>query len=103
MSENTLDRELNIANNRDAEGREWKIHMKRGSSLCHTRPDPDRSDAVIPKNMQGEWTKPSLLRTQINKYLNESWDNADKARVAAERKAQASKENAKKNDTGKAA
>lgn len=102
MSEEfNLDRVQNIEHNVDANGRKWKIHFNRGTSLCKVRPEPDREDAVIPDNMSGNWTKPSLLQEQITKYVTATWDKADDADIKAERKRQAAREHSKaKNDSG---
>lgn len=97
MSETfNLDRETNITNNIDAEGKKWEIHFNRGTALCHVRPNPDRSDAVIPTNMAGQWTKPSLLQEEIQRYITSSWDKAEAAKQKADRKAHAKKVEAKK-------
>jgi hypothetical protein len=87
-----LDREQNIAASIDALGKKWEIFQERGRALYFTRPNPDRSDAVIPKHMQGRWTKTDLLQAEISKHVNNSWDTADKAKAKSERIAQAAKE-----------
>ena len=106
----SLDRENNIAANVDALGKKWKVYRNRGNGLCFTRPEPDRSDAVIPKAMGGLWTKKVLLEEQINKHVVDTWQLADKVLADNERKAAAAAENAKaakaaklkvKNDAGK--
>jgi hypothetical protein len=86
-----LDRELNIENNVDALAKKWTIHKSRGNALYFARPEPDREDAVIPAVMQGRWTKPVLLQEQINKYLKDSWDQAETAQLKAERVKEAAK------------
>lgn len=91
-----LDRATNIENDIDAFGKKWEIKQERGRALYFTRPNPDREDAVIPKNMQGKWTKIELLRKEIRKHVVASHDQADAARAKAERKAQAAKEAAAK-------
>lgn len=93
-----IDREEKISKNVDATGKKWVIHFNRGTSLCHVRPEPDREDAVIPKILQGRWTKPSLVEPFIKQYVTATWDKADKADKDAERKRQAAREhsNAKK-------
>ena len=96
MSENfSLDREVSIQNNMDATGKKWVIHVNRQNGLCYVRPEPDRSDAVIPSDLQGLWTKPSLLIPKINDYLNKTWDKAEAANLAAERKREAAREQQK--------
>lgn len=109
MSEFNLDREVSIQNKVDAEGKKWVVHVQRGNGLCYARPDPDRSDAVIPKEFQGLWTKPSLLIPKIEEYLNKSWNKAEKANLDAERKREVAREQqaakkvkAKANDSGSA-
>ena len=91
-----LDRELSIEKNVDALGKQWEVHFNRGSSLCHIRPNPDRSDAQIPEILQGRWTKPSLLKDKLKEYLAESWDKSDKKVALAERTKQAALEAKKK-------
>ena len=92
MSEEfNLDREVSIEKNVDATGKKWVIHVNRQNGLCFVRPEPDRSDAVIPETMGGLWTKPSLLEPRIKEYLNRSWDQAEAAKAKAERKAHKAK------------
>ena len=92
----TIDPQESIKNNVDALGKTWKVYYGRGSGLCFARPDPDRTDAVIPDNMKGRWTKPSLLQEQITKYVTETWEKAAKADKALERKREAAREQLKK-------
>jgi hypothetical protein len=87
-----LDRETNIANSVDSTNKKWEIKLQRGTSLCFARPNPDREDAIIPKEIDGRWTKPSLLRDRIKQYVTKSWDIADAANVKAERKREVAKE-----------
>lgn len=100
-----LDRETNLKHNIDATGKKWVIHRQRSNGLLYVRPEPDRVDAVIPKELSGLWTKIGLLQSQLDLYLANSWEKADKAKAANERKAQAAKEAKKKvaDDAGKAA
>ena len=86
MSEFNLDREVSIEKNVDALGKKWVIHANRSNGLCYVRPEPDRVDAVIPEDMRGLWTKPSLLKNKLDSYLNKSWDQAEAAAQKAERK-----------------
>lgn len=86
MSEFNLDRQVSIENNVDALGKKWVMHRNRQTGLCYIRPEPDRHDAVIPDNLQGLWTKPALLKQQLDVYLAKTWDKADEANVKAERK-----------------
>ena len=91
-----LDRETNKANAIDAEGKKWEIKQERGRALYFTRPNPDRSDAQIPKHMSGLWTKIELLRAEIDKHVAASYQRADEADQKAERKRAVARE-AKKN------
>ena len=91
MSEFNLDRDISIKNNVDAQGKKWVIHYNRGTSMCYVRPEPDRVDAIIPDELQGLWTKPSLVEPLIRKYLIESWDHADAVARKNARKAAAAK------------
>jgi len=95
MTEVTLDREQSIEELKDALGKQWVIKRARGHGLCYARPEPDREDAQIPKNMKGLWTKAELLKQQVQSYVTKTWDIADKARATAERTAEAAKEAAK--------
>lgn len=72
-----LDREISIDKNVDALGKKWNIVHIRGTALYKVIPDPAPHNYMVPKNMQGLWTKPSLLDDEIKKYLKESWDLAD--------------------------
>jgi hypothetical protein len=103
MSEFNLDREVSIEKNVDALGKKWVIHINRQNGLCYARPEPDRSDAVIPKQMKGLWTKPALLETRIKAYLKATWDKAEVAQAEAAKKAQVAKEAKKKVDVKRAA
>ena len=91
-----LDRETKIANCIDALDKKWEIKQERGRALYLVRPNPDRVDAVIPKNMAGLWTKVELLKAEIDKYVRQSWVEADIANQKAERKRAVARE-AKKN------
>ena len=104
-----LDREAKLEANIDALGKKWEVKQRRGRALYITRPNPDRIDAVIPKEMEGEWTNTTLLTAQIQKYVQSSWHQADQADLKAERKraaaleaAKVAKEAKKKNDSGNA-
>lgn len=101
MSEFNLDREVSIQQNVDATGKKWVIHANRQNGLCYVRPEPDRSDAVIPEELQGLWTKPSLLEPKIKDYLARTWDKADAANAAAERKREAAREQQAKQKVAK--
>lgn len=112
MSDDTfnLDREVNLQNNIDAEGKKWVIKKQRSNGLLFVRPEPDRVDAVIPKELQGLWTKHLLLEGAVKTYLTASWNKVEVANKRKERKEQAAKEQAalakkakSKNDTGKSA
>lgn len=102
MSEEfNLDREVALERNVDALGKKWVIHKTKSNGMLFVRPDPDRVDAVIPKKLQGLWTKIGLLQTQLDLYLNETWDKAEKAKLDAERKKQAAAEVAARNKASK--
>jgi hypothetical protein len=81
MSEFSLDRQQNIANNIDASGKKWEVLHKRGTAMYLARPVPDRKDAVIPARFAGFWTKAQLCQDQITMYCEQSWNEAD--RIAA--------------------
>lgn len=87
MTEYNIDRAEREKHSIDALGKKWNIKVNKQNGLCHARPEPDREDAVIPKEFEGQWTKPSLLGEQIKVYVQRSWDHAEKVQQAAERKA----------------
>lgn len=75
-----IDREESIKHNIDCFGRKWVITKKPFTpSLVVCRPEVDREDAVIPKQMIGDWTSRIRLQEQLNIYLKQSWDKADAA------------------------
>ncbi len=90
-----IDRDTNLKERIDPTGRKWEVHTKRGSSLYHARPNPDRDDAVIPSLFHGEWTKAELLLEKIDLYLVRAWDKSDAAAEDARRIKEAAKEQAK--------
>ena len=94
MSESTfnLDRAHAEENRVDAFGKKWNVIVNRQNGLCHARPEPDRADAVIPDELEGQWTKPSLLLERIDLHVRKSWDLAEAAKAKAARKLQAQKE-----------
>ena len=76
MSEKfNLDRELNIRESVDPRGVKWNIMHIRGTALYEARPHNNKSD--IPDEFIGRWTKPDLLKQQIDLYLNRAWDKAE--------------------------
>ena len=87
-----LDRQTNLDNNIDGQGKKWEIKQERGRALYFARPNPDRADMLIPKNMQGLWTKVELLMTEIKMYVKQSWEHADLAAAKALRVKEAAKE-----------
>ena len=94
MSEvQTIDRETNIKNNTDAAGKKWELFTDRQTGLAFTRPSPDRSDAVIPKLIEGRFTQTVLLQKAIDRYLELNWDEAELLQTKATRKSEAAKEN----------
>lgn len=94
MSEvQTIDRKTNIENNTDAAGKQWKLYTDRQTGLAFTRPEPDRSDAVIPKILEGRFTQTVLLQTALTRYLELNWDEAELLQTKSTRKSEALKEN----------
>lgn len=92
-----LDRTVSIQNKVDAEGRKWEIHSSRQyPGLVWVRPNPDREDAIIPKQMYGKWTSKDRLSKQMDAYLETSWTKAEQAKAKLERQNQAAKELAAK-------
>jgi len=71
----------------DPTGKKWRLHGQRGSSLVHARPDPDRSDAQIPKAFSGQWTSPQVLTEKITVWLGQQWDVSDEQKRIASLKA----------------
>lgn len=102
MSDFNLDREMNVRENIDATGKKWVIYTERGRHLFFARPEPDRADAVIPKELSGRWTKKMLLDEAIKLHVKSSWDHAEEVTARNARKAQAAKEAAKHEHTEKA-
>ena len=100
----SLDREMNIENNVDATGKKWNVHTERGRHLFYTLPENARPDAVIPDRLQGKFTKRMYLESEIKKYVQDTWDHADRVAQKNERKAQVAREhkNAKKETDEKA-
>jgi len=97
-----INREVSIEKNVDATGKRWVIHANRSNGLCYIRPDPDRENAQIPKQMQGLFTKASLAKAEIDKYLKLSWDQAEQAQLKNKQKAEriAAKKEAASDDDG---
>lgn len=87
-----LDRHISIENMIDPQGRKWEVHANRETALVHARPNPDRSDAQIPKEFSGQWTSAMVLKEIILVWLNRQWDKSDAAAVKTERVEQAEKE-----------
>ena len=84
-----LNRQISLENSIDPAGKKWEIHGKKGSSLVHARPNPDRADAVIPDLFAGEWTSPTTLKARIDTWLNRQWNESDKKVLKAEGKKRA--------------
>ena len=96
MSEQfNLDRETNISNHIDPAGKKWEVHKRLGQALFHIRPNPDREDAIIPKEMEGKWTKPKILDEARDLYLKRMWDEAEAQAVKNARANELAKEAAK--------
>lgn len=94
--EQGIDRRYSEKNNIDSHGRKWKMHSsKQHPGLVWARPDPDREDAVIPKQFEGKWTSKERLSKQIALYITADWNKAEAAMARAARVAQAAKENQK--------
>lgn len=84
-----LNRDEAIPKGIDPTGRKWVIKGERGTALVHARPDPDRADAIIPKEFEGRWTSPTILKEKLDLWLTRAWDRSDEARIKATRKAHA--------------
>lgn len=83
-----LDRVTNIENNIDAFGKKWEIvRRNRATALLVAKPIPFRTDFVCPEEFQGDWTSFDTLQEQVKIYVVRTWDQADKAKVKAERAA----------------
>jgi len=93
-----INREVSVERNVDAEGKRWVVHANRSNGLCYIRPDPDRENAMIPKGMQGLFTKATLAQAEIKKYLKESWDKAEA--VMAKNKQRTAKKEVASDDNG---
>jgi len=72
-----LDRETNIEKNVDAAGKKWEIFQTRGHPMYFARPNPDRTDAIIPELISGQWTNRQLLQDKIDLYLKRNWDESE--------------------------
>jgi hypothetical protein len=72
-----LDRKISIENHIDPTGRKWEIKGERGSALVHVRPNPDREDAIIPREFGGKWTSPSVLNEKVVQWLENQWNKSD--------------------------
>lgn len=92
------DRTYNVKNNIDPSGREWKIHKMRQQGLYYARPHPDREDAVLPKILEGRFTKSELCQRAINTYLSQSWDKSELAQVKSIRAKEAKAEQANRSE-----
>jgi hypothetical protein len=92
MTEFNFDRAQKEEHLIDALGKKWTVVVNKQNGLCHTRPEPDREDAVIPKNIAGQWTKPTLLMEQIKLYVSSTWDKAEEVAAKNARQVQAAKE-----------
>lgn len=74
-----LDRQVSLENMIDPTGKKWEIHGSKGTALVHARPNPDRSDAQIPKQFSGQWTSPSVLKGRIVSWLKVQWNMSEEA------------------------
>ncbi len=86
------DRQFQTVPNTDATGKDWVIFRQRGTALYFVRPDPDRSDAVIPELMDGRFTKVELAQSAIERYLELNWKEAALAKVKTTRTSEAEAE-----------
>jgi len=84
-----LERQTALENSIDPTGKKWEIKGERGSSLVHARPNPDRSDAQIPKAFGGRWTSRSVLLEKIDVWLGQQWDASERAAQKLARRAHA--------------
>ena len=82
-----IDRKNCIAENTDPTGKKWVVKHINATALYVARPEPDRQDAVIPAEMRGKWTQPSVIQAQIELYLGRAWDKAEAAQAKSDRKA----------------
>ena len=89
-----LDRETNIEKNIDAAGKKWEIFQTRGHPMYFARPNPDRTDAIIPELISGQWTNRQLLQDKIDLYLKRNWDESELTQKKNARSNQAAVENA---------
>lgn len=97
MSQFNLDRHINIENNVDALGKQWKIvRANRENALLKAIPEPFRADFVCPDEFKGQWTSSDKLQEKITVYLNRSWDQAEAKAQKTTRVEQAAKEAPKK-------
>jgi len=79
-----MNRESAMPQSMDPQGRKWIVKGERGSALVHARPDPDRSDAQIPKEFEGKWTSPTVLKEKIEIWLGRQWAHAEKLQRRAQ-------------------
>jgi hypothetical protein len=84
-----LERKTALENHIDPTGKKWEIKGNRGTALVHARPNPDRSDAQIPKAFTGQWTSPAALMEKINTWLGQQWDRSEAATARHDRAVQA--------------
>lgn len=105
----TIDREYNIEKNRDSFGREWQIMHLKGSSLYEihvvdgdqrvSRSNPLQEDLRSKKGasirLDGRYTKPDYAHKDLVRYLNLSWDLAQKKNKTEEQKEQRASHKAK--------
>lgn len=87
-----IDREQSIERNVDAFGRQWKIGHLRGSNLYAVKSEQLKTNANIPEEIGGKWTKVPLLEARIKQYVTSTWDKADEEKKKARGKARAKKQ-----------
>ncbi len=85
-------REFQTVPNTDATGKDWVIFRQRGTALYFVRPEPVRTDAVIPALVDGRFTKVELAQSAIERYLELNWKEAALAKVKTTRTSEAEAE-----------
>lgn len=72
----TLNSEEAIKNGVDATGKRWMLVKDTQRPMYRIRPEKDRSTCVVPKVMDGMFTKVELARDARDKYVKSTWDKA---------------------------
>ena len=82
------ERSVSEPNMIDAMGRKWKVAKTRQGHMFHARYEPwgdNGKGQALPKEVEGLWTKPDWLENSIKRYIEKTWDKADRARPAAKK------------------